>query len=146
VAEGVRVKAEGEGSSPPRGSSRGGRRPGTTRGPTSPVTTSGEPCQLAGGVAHDSITCSQCLDYAILCRRELFIGWPRLLTVSKWEAPLKDVEQIQLAAERASSSLISSSPSHVEKFVQAQALSLNSGHYENGAKFFDARLVSRFTS
>ncbi len=81
--------------------------------------------ELAGGVAHDfNNLLAVILNYASFVAEEL-------LTASvapggtKWEGPLKDVEQIQLAAERASlltRQLLSFARREV---VHAQALSLN---------------------
>ena len=82
--------------------------------------------QLAGGVAHDfNNLLAVILNYASFVAEELSSA-AATPDGSKWEAPLKDVEQIQLAAERASlltHQLLSFARREV---VQAQALSLNS--------------------
>jgi PAS domain S-box-containing protein len=82
--------------------------------------------QLAGGVAHDfNNLVAVILNYASFVAEELSsaVATP---TGARWEGPLKDVEQIQLAAERASlltHQLLSFAHREV---VQARALSLNS--------------------
>ncbi len=82
--------------------------------------------QLAGGVAHDfNNLVAVILNYASIVAEELSsaVATP---TGARWEGPLKDVEQIQLAAERASlltHQLLSFAHREV---VQARALSLNS--------------------
>jgi PAS domain S-box-containing protein len=82
--------------------------------------------QLAGGVAHDfNNLLAVILNYASFVAEELSnaAGSP---TGTQWEGPLKDVEQIQLAAERArllTHQLLSFARREV---VQARPLSLNS--------------------
>jgi PAS domain S-box-containing protein len=82
--------------------------------------------QLAGGVAHDfNNLLAVILNYASLVAEELTSA-AATPTGTQWEEPLKDVEQIQLAAERASlltHQLLSFARREV---VQARALSLNS--------------------
>jgi len=82
--------------------------------------------QLAGGVAHDfNNLLAVILNYASFVAEELSIAASGP-TGTRWEGPLKDVEQIQLAAERASvltHQLLSFARREV---VQARALSLNS--------------------
>jgi PAS domain S-box-containing protein len=82
--------------------------------------------QLAGGVAHDfNNLLAVILNYASFVAEELASA-SASPDGAQWEAPLKDVEQIQLAAERASlltHQLLSFARREV---VQAQALSLNS--------------------
>jgi PAS domain S-box-containing protein len=82
--------------------------------------------QLAGGVAHDfNNLLAVILNYASLVAEELSSA-AATPTGTHWEGPLKDVEQIQLAAERASlltHQLLSFARREV---VQARALSLNS--------------------
>ncbi|HEY1763241.1 MAG TPA: PAS domain S-box protein, partial [Acidimicrobiales bacterium] len=81
--------------------------------------------ELAGGVAHDfNNLLAVILNYASFVAEEL-------LTASvapggtKWEGPLKDVEQIQLAAERASLLTRQLLAFARREVVHAQALSLN---------------------
>jgi hypothetical protein len=82
--------------------------------------------ELAGGVAHDfNNLLAVILNYASFVAEELStaVAAPE---GSQWDGPLKDVEQIQLAAERAgllTHQLLSFARREV---VQAQALSLNS--------------------
>jgi hypothetical protein len=82
--------------------------------------------QLAGGVAHDfNNLLAVILNYASLVAEELSSA-TATPTGTRWEGPLKDVEQIQLAAERGSlltHQLLSFARREV---VQARALSLNS--------------------
>ena len=82
--------------------------------------------QLAGGVAHDfNNLLAVILNYASFVAEELS-GAAATPTGAQWKGPLKDVEQIQLAAERASlltHQLLSFARREV---VQARALSLNS--------------------
>ncbi len=82
--------------------------------------------QLAGGVAHDfNNLLAVILNYASFVAEELSIAVSGPSGES-WTGPLKDVEQIQLAAERASvltHQLLSFARREV---VQARALSLNS--------------------
>jgi len=82
--------------------------------------------QLAGGVAHDfNNLLAVILNYASFVVEELSIA-SKAPEGEKWNSTLKDVEQIQLAAERASlltHQLLSFARREV---VQAQALSLNS--------------------
>jgi PAS domain S-box-containing protein len=82
--------------------------------------------QLAGGVAHDfNNLLAVILNYASFVAEELMSA-AVTPTGTQWEGPLKDVEQIQLAAERASlltHQLLSFARREV---VQARALSLNS--------------------
>jgi PAS domain S-box-containing protein len=82
--------------------------------------------QLAGGVAHDfNNLLAVILNYASFVAEELSSA-AATPTGTQWEGPLKDVEQIQLAAERASlltHQLLSFARREV---VQARALSLNS--------------------
>src|SRR5664280_1703784 len=81
--------------------------------------------QLAGGVAHDfNNLLAVILNYASLVAEELS-GATATPTGTHWEGPLKDVEQIQLAAERGSlltHQLLSFARREV---VQARALNLN---------------------
>jgi hypothetical protein len=81
---------------------------------------------LAGGVAHDfNNLLAVILNYASFVAEELTSA-AAAPTGTQWEGPLKDVEQIQLAAERASlltHQLLSFARREV---VQARALSLNS--------------------
>jgi len=82
--------------------------------------------QLAGGVAHDfNNLLAVILNYASFVAEELSSA-AATPTGTRWEGPLKDVEQIQLAAERAgllTHQLLSFARREV---VQARALSLNS--------------------
>jgi PAS domain S-box-containing protein len=82
--------------------------------------------QLAGGVAHDfNNLLAVILNYASFVAEELTSA-TATPTGTQWEGPLKDVEQIQLAAERATlltHQLLSFARREV---VQARALSLNS--------------------
>ncbi|MHB1783920.1 MAG: response regulator [Acidimicrobiales bacterium] len=82
--------------------------------------------QLAGGVAHDfNNLLAVILNYAAFVAEELTSAAATPAGVH-WEGPLKDVEQIQLAAERASlltHQLLSFARREV---VQARELSLNS--------------------
>ena len=82
--------------------------------------------QLAGGVAHDfNNLLAVILNYASFVAEELTSA-AATPTGTQWEGPLKDVEQIQLAAERATlltHQLLSFARREV---VQARALSLNS--------------------
>ncbi|MGD0084323.1 MAG: response regulator, partial [Acidimicrobiales bacterium] len=82
--------------------------------------------QLAGGVAHDfNNLLAVILNYASFVAEELTSA-AATPTGTQWEGPLKDVKQIQLAAERASlltHQLLSFAHREV---VQARALSLNS--------------------
>jgi PAS domain S-box-containing protein len=82
--------------------------------------------QLAGGVAHDfNNLLAVILNYASFVAEELSSA-AATPTGAQWSGPLKDVEQIQLAAERASlltHQLLSFARREV---VQARALSLNS--------------------
>ena len=82
--------------------------------------------ELAGGVAHDfNNLLAVILNYASFVAEELTVA-AATPTGTQWEGPLKDVEQIQLAAERASlltHQLLSFARREV---VQARALSLNS--------------------
>ena len=82
--------------------------------------------QLAGGVAHDfNNLLAVILNYASFVAEELSAA-AATDAGAQWEGPLKDVEQIQLAAERASlltHQLLSFARREV---VQARALSLNS--------------------
>jgi signal transduction histidine kinase/CheY-like chemotaxis protein len=82
--------------------------------------------ELAGGVAHDfNNLLAVILNYASFVAEELSIA-VAAPAGTQWEGPLKDVEQIQLAAERAgllTHQLLSFARREV---VQAQALSLNS--------------------
>jgi hypothetical protein len=82
--------------------------------------------QLAGGVAHDfNNLLAVILNYASFVAEELSIAASGP-SGTRWEGPLKDVEQIQHAAERASvltHQLLSFARREV---VQARALSLNS--------------------
>jgi hypothetical protein len=82
--------------------------------------------QLAGGVAHDfNNLLAVILNYASFVAEELSSA-AAAPTGANWKGPLKDVEQIQLAAERASlltHQLLSFARREV---VQARALSLNS--------------------
>ena len=82
--------------------------------------------QLAGGVAHDFTNLvAVILNYAAFVAKELTSA-AATPTGTQWEEPLKDVKQIQLAAERASlltHQLLSFARREV---VQARALSLNS--------------------
>jgi PAS domain S-box-containing protein len=81
--------------------------------------------QLAGGVAHDfNNLLAVILNYASLVAEELSSA-AATPAGTHWEGPLKDVEQIQLAAERGSlltHQLLSFARREV---VQARALSLN---------------------
>ena len=81
--------------------------------------------ELAGGVAHDfNNLLAVILNYASFVAEELTSA-AATPTGTQWEGPLKDVEQIQLAAERASlltHQLLSFARREV---VQARALSLN---------------------
>lgn len=82
--------------------------------------------QLAGGVAHDfNNLLAVILNYASFVAEELSTA-AATDAGTQWEEPLKDVKQIQLAAERASlltHQLLSFARREV---VQARALSLNS--------------------
>jgi len=82
--------------------------------------------QLAGGVAHDfNNLLGVILNYAAFVAEELTSA-AATPTGSEWEGPLKDVKQIQLAAERAAlltHQLLSFARREV---VQTRALSLNS--------------------
>ena len=82
--------------------------------------------QLAGGVAHDfNNLLGVILNYAAFLAEELSSA-AAIPTGTQWEEPIKDVKQIQLAAERASlltHQLLSFARREV---VQARALSLNS--------------------
>ncbi|MGD0880571.1 MAG: ATP-binding protein [Acidimicrobiales bacterium] len=82
--------------------------------------------QLAGGVAHDfNNLLAVILNYASFVAEELSDA-ASVPTGTQWNGPLKDVEQIQLAAERASvltHQLLAFSRREV---VQARPLSLNS--------------------
>jgi PAS domain S-box-containing protein len=82
--------------------------------------------ELAGGVAHDfNNLLAVILNYASFVAEELSSA-TATPTGTQWEGPLKDVKQIQLAAERASlltHQLLSFARREV---VQARALSLNS--------------------
>jgi PAS domain S-box-containing protein len=82
--------------------------------------------QLAGGVAHDfNNLLAVILNYASFVAEELSSA-AATADGAQWEEPLRDVEQIQLAAERASlltHQLLSFARREV---VQARALSLNS--------------------
>jgi PAS domain S-box-containing protein len=82
--------------------------------------------QLAGGVAHDfNNLLAVILNYASFVAEELSSATATDVG-AQWEEPLKDVKQIQLAAERASlltHQLLSFARREV---VQARALSLNS--------------------
>ncbi len=82
--------------------------------------------ELAGGVAHDfNNLLAVILNYASFVAEELTVA-AATPTGTQWEGPLKDVEQIQLAAERAgllTHQLLSFARREV---VQARALSLNS--------------------
>jgi PAS domain S-box-containing protein len=82
--------------------------------------------QLAGGVAHDfNNLLAVILNYASFVAEELSSA-AAIDIGTQWEEPLKDVKQIQLAAERASlltHQLLSFARREV---VQARALSLNS--------------------
>ncbi len=82
--------------------------------------------QLAGGVAHDfNNLLAVILNYASFVAEELTSATATPMG-TQWEGPLKDVEQIQLAAERATlltHQLLSFARREV---VQARALSLNS--------------------
>jgi PAS domain S-box-containing protein len=82
--------------------------------------------QLAGGVAHDfNNLLAVILNYASFVAEELSSA-AKLPDGQKWEGPLQDIEQIQLAAERASlltHQLLSFARREV---VQARPLSLNS--------------------
>ena len=82
--------------------------------------------QLAGGVAHDfNNLLAVILNYASFVAEELTSA-AATAAGARWEEPLRDVEQIQLAAERASlltHQLLSFARREV---VQARALSLNS--------------------
>jgi len=82
--------------------------------------------QLAGGVAHDfNNLLGVILNYAAFVAEELTSA-AATPTGSEWEGPLKDVKQIQLAAERAAlltRQLLSFARREV---VQTRAISLNS--------------------
>ena len=82
--------------------------------------------QLAGGVAHDfNNLLAVILNYASFVAEEL-ANAASVPTGTQWKGPLRDVEQIQLAAERASvltHQLLAFSRREV---VQARPLSLNS--------------------
>ena len=82
--------------------------------------------QLAGGVAHDfNNLLGVILNYAAFVAEELTTA-AATPTGTQWEGPLKDVKQIQLAAERGAlltRQLLSFARREV---VQARALSLNS--------------------
>jgi PAS domain S-box-containing protein len=82
--------------------------------------------QLAGGIAHDfNNLLAVILNYASFVAEELSAATANG-SAAQWEEPLKDVRQIQLAAERASlltHQLLSFARREV---VQARALSLNS--------------------
>jgi PAS domain S-box-containing protein len=82
--------------------------------------------QLAGGIAHDfNNLLAVILNYASFVAEELSAATANG-SAAQWEEPLKDVRQIQLAAERASlltHQLLSFARRDV---VQARALSLNS--------------------
>ena len=82
--------------------------------------------QLAGGIAHDfNNLLAVILNYASFVAEELSAATANG-SAAQWEEPLRDVRQIQLAAERASlltHQLLSFARREV---VQARALSLNS--------------------
>jgi PAS domain S-box-containing protein len=82
--------------------------------------------QLAGGVAHDfNNLLAVILNYASFVAEELSIATSGP-SGTKWEGPLKDVEQIQLAAERASVLTHQLLAFARREVVQARPLSLNS--------------------
>jgi hypothetical protein len=81
--------------------------------------------ELAGGVAHDfNNLLAVILNYASFVAEEL-LSASVAPGGSKWEGPLKDVEQIQLAAERASLLTRQLLAFARREVVHAQALSLN---------------------
>ena len=81
--------------------------------------------ELAGGVAHDfNNLLAVILNYASFVAEELLIA-SVAPGGTKWEGPLKDVEQIQLAAERASLLTRQLLAFARREVVHAQALSLN---------------------
>jgi PAS domain S-box-containing protein len=81
--------------------------------------------ELAGGVAHDfNNLLAVILNYASFVSEELLIA-SVAPGGTKWEGPLKDVEQIQLAAERASLLTRQLLAFARREVVHAQALSLN---------------------
>jgi PAS domain S-box-containing protein len=82
--------------------------------------------QLAGGVAHDfNNLLAVILNYASFVAEELSSA-TATPTGTQWEEPLKDVKQIQLAAERASLLTHQLLAFARRGVVQARALSLNS--------------------
>ena len=82
--------------------------------------------ELAGGVAHDfNNLLAVILNYASFVAEELTSA-AATPTGTHWEGPLKDVEQIQLAAERASLLTHQLLAFARREVVQARALSLNS--------------------
>jgi PAS domain S-box-containing protein len=81
--------------------------------------------ELAGGVAHDfNNLLAVILNYASFVAEELLIA-SVAPGGTKWEGPLKDVEQIQLAAERASLLTRQLLAFARREVVHAKALSLN---------------------
>lgn len=81
--------------------------------------------ELAGGVAHDfNNLLAVILNYASFVAEEL-LSASVAPGGTKWEGPLKDVEQIQLAAERASLLTRQLLAFARREVVHAQALSLN---------------------
>jgi hypothetical protein len=81
--------------------------------------------ELAGGVAHDfNNLLAVILNYASFVAEELLIA-SVAPGGTKWEGPLKDVEQIQLAAERASLLTRQLLAFARREVVHAQPLSLN---------------------
>ncbi len=101
--------------------------------------------QLAGGVSHDfNNLLAVILNYASFVAEELTSA-AATPTGTQWEGPLKDVEQIQLAAERATlltHQLLSFARREV---VQARALSLNRQSLA-WSRFCAAQLASRSNS
>ncbi|HEY5384773.1 MAG TPA: response regulator [Acidimicrobiales bacterium] len=82
--------------------------------------------QLAGGIAHDfNNLLAVILNYASFVAEELSAATANDSAV-QWEEPLKDVRQIQLAAERASLLTHQLLSFARREIVQARALSLNS--------------------
>jgi PAS domain S-box-containing protein len=82
--------------------------------------------QLAGGIAHDfNNLLAVILNYASFVAEELSAATAND-SAAQWEEPLKDVKQIQLAAERASLLTHQLLSFARREIVQARALSLNS--------------------
>ena len=82
--------------------------------------------QLAGGVAHDfNNLLGVILNYAAFVAEELTSA-AATPTGTQWEGPLKDVKQIQLAAERGALLIRQLLSFARREVVQPRALSLNS--------------------